>query len=82
MFNALTYILIIILLTVCLVIFSVTVQYIYTFHFHKCKHCGGTMEYKGLKENKTESHYLFHCDHCGAWEEVPKNEMFLNYDSK
>jgi hypothetical protein len=35
------------------------------------------MKYKGLKETKDDSHYLFHCSNCGAWEEVPK-EIFIN----
>jgi hypothetical protein len=47
----------------------------------KCKHCNHVMEYKGLKEDNKKGHYLFHCEHCGAWEQVPKEEFFRQCDN-
>ena len=52
------------------------VHYFTWFHLRSCKHCGHYMEYKGLKEDNDEGHYLFHCPHCGAWEQIPKHEFF------
>ena len=46
------------------------------FHWRPCRHCGHHMEYKGLKEDDKEGHYLFHCPYCGAWEQIPKEEFF------
>jgi hypothetical protein len=37
------------------------------------------MEYKGLKEDNEGGHYLFHCPHCGAWEQIPKNVFLKNF---
>jgi hypothetical protein len=34
------------------------------------------MEYKGLKDDDANGHYLFHCPHCGAWESVSKETLF------
>lgn len=50
------------------------------FYFRQCEHCGHTLKYKGLKKNKDESHYLFHCEHCGAWKQLPKEEFFRYMD--
>lgn len=54
----------------------VFIQYITFFRFRSCKHCKHTMEYKGLKEDDADGHYLFHCPECGAWEQVPRSEFF------
>jgi len=54
-------------------------SYIFHFHMHPCKHCGRSMEYKGLKEDDKDGHYLFHCPHCGAWEQIPKNVFLKNF---
>ena len=51
------------------------VHYFSWFHWRFCKHCKHRMEYKGLKEDNDGGHYLFHCPHCGAWEQVPKHEF-------
>ena len=45
------------------------------FNYRTCKYCHYTMKYRGLKEDNNNGHYLFHCEHCGAWEEVPKEEF-------
>ena len=60
-----------------LIVTLVLLPYFIQLQFHKCKYCSHTMKYKGLKETKDDSHYLFHCSHCGAWEEVPK-EVFIS----
>lgn len=49
------------------------------FHCRACKYCGHHMEYKGLKEDDKDGHYLFHCHHCGAWEQIPKNIFLRNF---
>lgn len=59
-----------------LVLFFV-LQYLCWFHWRPCKHCGHNMEYKGLKEDSDNGHYLFHCPKCGSWESIPHDE-FLN----
>jgi hypothetical protein len=36
------------------------------------------MHYKGLKydnDHEENDRYIFHCPHCGAWEEVKVNEV-------
>lgn len=80
--NFIGYILLAVLLLLFVIACISIIQYLYTFYCHKCKHCGGIMEYKGLKEDMDNGHFLFHCSHCGAWEEIPKNEIFSNYKDK
>lgn len=41
----------------------------------KCKYCGHYMTYRGAREEKGEDICVFHCEHCGAWENVPKTEV-------
>jgi hypothetical protein len=53
-----------------------TVQYLWLYHCHRCKYCHHRMKFRGFKENEDESHYLFHCPECGAWEQIPKEEFF------
>ena len=65
------------LIIVCLLL--LVLPYIFHFHMHSCKHCGRSMEYKGLKEDNEGGHYLFHCPHCGAWEQIPKNVFLKNF---
>lgn len=50
------------------------------FNLKPCKHCKHIMEYKGLKEDKDNGHYLFHCKHCGAWEQVPRKQLIRDCD--
>ena len=56
------------------------VQLLVWFQMRPCKHCGHTLEYKGLKEDSDNGHYLFHCPKCGAWEQIPKEEFFRQHD--
>ena len=60
--------------------FIVGLKLLVWFQFRTCKHCGNTLRYLGLKEDGSESHYLFHCEHCGAWEQVIKEELFQECD--
>ena len=62
---------------ICILI--LILPYIFYFHIHQRKHCGHNMEYKGLKEDDEEGHYLFHCPHCGAWEQIPKEVFLKNF---
>lgn len=57
-----------------------TTQYFVWFHWKSCKHCGHTMEYKGLGEDDGNGHYLFHCPKCGARENIPREEFFREVD--
>jgi hypothetical protein len=38
------------------------------------------MKYMGLRESEKEHCYFFHCEHCGAWEQVIKEELFQECD--
>ena len=69
-------ILLAILCFVVFLFFIIGLKLLVWFQFRTCKHCGKTMLYQGLRENDSESHYLFHCEHCGAWEQVTKEELF------
>ena len=53
----------------------VVIRTSYALFHHACKHCHKIMDYKGLRENEKESHYLLHCPHCGAWEQIDKGEL-------
>jgi hypothetical protein len=65
-------------IVVCFIIIGLLLclQFILCFHNRKCKHCNRSMEFKGLRENDDEEYFLFHCNHCGAWEQVTKEEFF------
>ena len=58
----------------------VTINFLKFFYWHKCKHCHHTMNYKGLKEDDNNGHYLFHCPKCGAWEQIPREEFIHSCD--
>lgn len=55
-------------------------HYISWFHWRPCKHCGHSMEFKGLKPDENNGHYLFHCPKCGAWQQIPKEDFFRQID--
>ena len=71
-----TAIILVLFITFSLVIF----RFLRFFHWHKCKHCHHTMNYKGLKEDDNSGHYLFHCPKCGAWEQIPREKFFRQCD--
>lgn len=58
----------------------IAIVYISWFRWRRCKHCNHTLEYKGLKPDNENGHYLFHCPNCGAWEHVPKEEFIRSID--
>ena len=58
----------------------ITSQYLLFFKWRLCKRCNHNMEYKGLREDSDNGHYLFHCPHCGAWEQIPKEEFYREID--
>ncbi len=62
------------LMIACLVF--LVFPYILLLRMNTCKYCGHIMEYKGLKEDNDKGHYLFHCPHCGAWQQIPEEELF------
>lgn len=66
---------ILVILVICVLVFSL--HFLVWFQWRTCKYCGHFLEYKGLKEDDEEGHFLFHCPHCDSWEKVPKKD-FLN----
>jgi hypothetical protein len=83
MMTILTYIWYVLLAVFVLIIFLSLVigfKLLVWFSYRVCKHCHHTMDYKGLREDENNGHYLFHCEHCGAWEEVPKEEFIRSCD--
>lgn len=75
-FMIIGYICLLILVLIAFFAIIIGAHYLSWFHMRTCKHCSHHLEYKGLKEDKGEGHYLFHCPHCGAWEQIPKEEFF------
>lgn len=45
------------------------------YNCHECQYCNHYMVYSGTKERGDGNVLLFHCEHCGAWEEVPVSEI-------
>ena len=83
MTTVLTYIGAIIVLILIVIAFAcliLTLQWLAWFHWRSCKHCNHTMEYKGLKPDDGNGHYLFHCPNCGAWEQISKEEFLRSCD--
>lgn len=58
---------------------TIAFQYLLFFKWRNCKHCHHHMDYGGLKEDNDNGHYLFHCPHCGAWEQVPREAFFKQW---
>lgn len=79
-FGILGYVILAFWLIVFLIAAVVIAQYLCTFHYHKCKNCGKTMEYKGIDETADDSLFIFYCKHCGHWERIPKVELYCNND--
>ena len=67
-----------ILLIIVFVVFTLAPRLYVLCNRRKCKHCKHYMEYKGLKEDNNNGHYLFHCPNCGAWERIPKEDFYYN----
>lgn len=62
------------------VAFIIGFKYLTWFHWRSCKYCGRNMAYMGLREGEKGHHYLFHCEHCGSWEQVPVEEFIHSLD--
>lgn len=74
------YVLVAIVIVAVLLLVVFIAKYLFWFNFRKCKHCNSTMTYKDTREDDNNGHYLFHCEHCGSWEEVPREEFFHSCD--
>ena len=84
MSTVISVIMVIIAIAVFLFFFAfavIGIQYLVWFHWRGCKHCGHTMEYRGLKDDNDNGHYLFHCPHCGAWQQIPKEQFFRDIEN-
>ena len=55
-------------------------QYLVWFHCKPCKHCGHTLEYRGIIRGKDEEIVYFECPKCGRKEMIPKQEFFKDCD--
>ena len=73
-------ILLAILLIIVFVVLTLAPRLYVLCNCRKCKHCKHYMEYKGLKEDNNNGHYLFYCPNCGAWEQIPKEDFYYNMD--
>lgn len=69
----------VLLVAIFAILLFVLHSYVY-FHWRICKHCHHTLEYKGLKDDDADGHYLFHCPHCGAWEQVSRQKYMRDVD--
>ena len=58
----------------------ITIHFLVFFYWRSCKYCKHIMDYKGLKEDDANGHYLFHCSKCGAWESVPREDFLSQCD--
>ena len=74
-FKVLGFLAVALLITLVMLGIFIAIQYNSWFNGRRCKHCHRIMHYKGLREDNDNPHYLFHCPHCGAWEQIPK-ELF------
>ncbi len=51
-------------------------QYIVWFHCKPCKHCGHTLEYRGILHEDGKELILFECPKCGQREVVSEHEFY------
>lgn len=54
------------------------IRYAWKLKHHKCVYCNRNMKYKGLRGAGESLHYLFHCEHCGAWDQIKHSDFFNN----
>lgn len=69
------YIIVSCLLLVCIIALVLFGRFLLLFNHHRCIHCGHSMVFKGERERTEGNIYLFHCNKCGAWDEIPKKDM-------
>ena len=75
-FNIVGLVFLVLAFAVFVLLMTAAVHFYLWFHCRSCKYCHHTLEHKGLRDDDKGGHYLFHCPHCGAWEEVPRDEFF------
>jgi hypothetical protein len=67
------------------IVLNVVLGIVLTFHFRKCPYCGKRMsyQYKRTEPDGSVKEYVFHCNHCGAFENVTPIEMLREeHDTK
>ena len=70
-----------VLLVIFFICITIVAECLMWFQWRCCKHCHHTLKYRGVKEEDGQEYYLFSCNHCGNWEQVPKEEFFRQYDN-
>ena len=76
MSNIIGWTLIVVLLFIAFYALLNIVKFLIMFHARRCKYCGHIMIYKKHHVDRDEDSYDFHCEHCGAWERVKREDMF------
>ena len=71
------WILLILAIFVLFVFLNIALSMFLAFHNRKCPYCGKRMklQYTRRDEDGDIECYVFHCPHCGAFENVPPIEM-------
>lgn len=78
MTNVLGWILLVVLLFLAFYVLLNIIKVLLMFYARRCKYCGHIMVYKSRHLENEGTSYIFHCEHCGAWERVSKEDMFRN----
>ena len=73
MIHVLIFLIVIILMVLLLIAFNTYMAY----HWHRCVYCGRRMVHTHSRKTASDTVHIFHCTHCGAWEEV-KEEALIN----
>lgn len=76
------YILVALFFIVLLTCVIFTGSYLNYINHFKCKKCGNTMKYKGVRKNNEDEEFMFHCEKCGAWEQVPFSKVLESNKEK
>lgn len=76
------YIFLVLAVAIILFCIIVTTQLIIWFQCNCCKHCGHSLEYKGLVEDSNEKYYLFKCPKCDSWEKISQKDFYRNLDKR
>ena len=68
-----------IILSIALILFIVicfvVIDVFMVKYFHKCPYCGKNMTFTHTKESNGNIYYVFKCPNCGAWDEVPEENI-------
>ena len=73
--NIIGWILLISTIVIVFYILACIARAILLFHTRHCKYCDHIMSFKRKKEEDGKIIYDFHCDHCGAWDRVTREEL-------